>query len=129
MRDRFQFFPKYNFFNFFKPQGFVSFGFKHYEKKVVSYVPSRRNISVFYKALGNSLILRVLADLSPEAKLAFNPLEKDFVSSIYNLTAPVVDFENLSGYNSLLCFNIRSEEAVSAIFVHGVSSTLLYSHS
>lgn len=71
MRDRFQFYPNYDFFNFFKPQGFISFGFKHFDKKIVSYSASKKDIPIVMKALGNrSALLLLLANLAPEAKLS-----------------------------------------------------------
>lgn len=71
MRDRFQFYPNYDFFNFFKPQGFISFGFKHFDKKVVSYVASKQDLPIVLETLGNRpALLRLLANLAPEAKLA-----------------------------------------------------------
>jgi len=78
MKDRFQFFPKYNFFNFFKPQGFLSFGFKHYDKRIVSLVASKKNIPVLYHAFAQPLVLRLLADLQPQLKVAYNPFAKNF---------------------------------------------------
>lgn len=76
MRDRFQFFPNYNFFNFFRPKGYLSFAFKHYDKKVVSYVASKKDIPVVYKAVSRPAVLRLLANLVPEQKLAFHFLSR-----------------------------------------------------
>lgn len=76
MRDRFQFFPRYNFFNFFRPKGFVSYAFKNYDKKVVSYNASRKDIPVVLKALSRPAVLRLLGNLAPEQKLAFHFLSK-----------------------------------------------------
>lgn len=78
MRDRFQFFPKYNFFNAFKPEGFLSFGFKHYDKRVVSLIASKKNIPVIQKALAQPLLLTLLADLKPELKVSYNPFALNF---------------------------------------------------
>jgi cytochrome c oxidase subunit 1 len=126
MRDRFRFFPKYNFFNLFKPEGYLSFGFKHYDKRIVSLTASKKTLPFFYKAFSNSLLLDLFADLRPVRKLAFNPYVKD--SPVF-ITYLGKDMENLLGYTTELLLKHRSQAALNALFVHADAKILFLNHS
>lgn len=129
MRDRFQFYPNYDFFNCFKPQGFISFGFKHYDKKVVSYMASKQDMPIVLQTLSERpAVLRLLANLVPEAKLCWNPLAPKLMESSFSLTKEVVDFDNLSASTPLLLLNIRTWDSLSGVLVHGSTQSLFQEH-
>lgn len=129
IKDRFQFFPKYNFFNLFRPHGFMSFGFKHFEHKIVSFVPSKKNFPIFYKTLGNPLLLRFLADLRPEQKIGYNVLAANIYTTPLFFSSEEIDFSNLQAYNLFSIFYYRCEGAVGATLLHGHSPSIFYKHS
>lgn len=126
MRDRFRFFPKYNFFNLFKPEGYLSFGFKHYDKRVVSLIASKKTLPFFYKAFSNPLLMDLFADLRPVRKLAFNPFAKDPKVFITYLGK---DMENLLGYTTALALKYRSQAALNSLFVHADARLLFLNNS
>ncbi len=126
MRDRFRFFPKYNFFNVFKAEGYLSFGFKHYDKRVVSLVASKKTLPFIYKAFANPLLLDLFADLRPVRKLAFNPFAKQ--PNVY-ITYLEKDMENLLGFTTELTLKHRSQAALNSLFVHADGKLLFLNNS
>lgn len=130
MMDRLKFFPKYNFFNFFKPQGFLSFGFKYYERKIVSYTASRVTASIFFKGVSRPLVIRFLGQLRPSVNLIFNPFSKNFKASYFQLTSPKSDPANLRSSLPMLMLGKRTALAVTTILIHsGKIDALFYAQS
>lgn len=126
MIDRFQFFPKYNFFNAFKPQGFVSFGFKHFDRRVVSLVASKKTLPAVFRVLPQ---LVHFANLAPAVKVLYNPFATDFMASAVYVTTTEKNPQNLVALLPELAFNFRSQEALNALLTHAVSPALLVNHS
>lgn len=122
MVDRFQFFPKYNFFKAFKPEGFVSFGFKHFDRRVVSLVASKKTLPAVFRVLPH---LVHFSNLAPAVKVLYNPFAKDFMASAVYVTST----ENLVALLPELSFNFRSQEALNAVLTQEVTPALLANHS
>lgn len=130
MKDRFQFFPKYNFFNFFKAKKVLSFGFKYFEKRTVSYVASKRNFPILYASISRPLILRYLTNTRSLSAFIINPFTKNFKTSKYLLTDTVADRSApLLSAVPFLLLNLKSPLYSRYVLFEPSLESLFFSHS
>lgn len=118
MKDRFQFFPKYNFFNHYKPQGFVSFGFKHYAKRIASYVVSRKNISLLLSALIQTSDTSLVSLSKSELVYGYDPLVTDINTPSVVFTTKESSADNVHAFLLLLSLKGFRKEAVLGILTN-----------
>lgn len=109
----------------------MSFGFKNYEHRVVSYVPSHKvTIPLFYSALAHRPALLVLfTNVVSSKDLYFNHWARPLLHTEFRLVETGLSFSDLPGVFPLIALKMPVKGAVFPLFLQGSPKTLFLSHS